>query len=152
MSVRATGPARSKGEAKQTVGAKTARTVTKGEVLIAGEGLSKSFGLESLFQDLDIAVSRSQRIGLLGANGTGKSTLLKVLAGQEPADSGNVQRKRRLSVGFLQQVGDKRDEGMRRSTQAKVLCCFMAPEFCPLPADRGFSCEQGFQSTYPEQQ
>lgn len=105
--VAATGPSWSKSDAGVKAGTpKPSRPAVKGEVLISGEGLAKSFGLDWLFQDLDIAVSRGQRLGLLGANGCGKSTLLRVLAGQETPDEGAVQRKRRLAVGFLQQVSE----------------------------------------------
>lgn len=77
---------------------------TKGEVLISGSGLAKTYdGLQFLFKDLDITVSRGQKIGLLGANGSGKSTLLKVLAGFEIPDKGTVQQKKAVRLAYLAQ-------------------------------------------------
>lgn len=60
------------------------------DVLCRVEGLSKSFGEKTLFDDLSFEVRRGNRIVVLGSNGSGKSTLLKVLTGEEQADSGKA--------------------------------------------------------------
>jgi ATPase subunit of ABC transporter with duplicated ATPase domains len=60
------------------------------DVLCRIEGLTKSFGTRTLFNDLTLEIRRGNRIVVLGANGSGKSTLLNVLTGGEKADSGHV--------------------------------------------------------------
>ncbi len=57
-----------------------------------------------LFEDLSLTVSDGDRIGVVGVNGTGKSTLLRVIAGVELPDEGQVRRGRGSRVGFLDQV------------------------------------------------
>ncbi len=57
-----------------------------------------------LFEDLSLAVSDGDRIGVVGVNGTGKSTLLRVMAGVDLPDEGQVRRGRGARVGFLDQV------------------------------------------------
>jgi ATP-binding cassette, subfamily F, member 3 len=65
----------------------------------------KRFGPKILFQDLDWLVTPQDRVGLVGANGTGKTTLLKMLAGQESLDYGNITRQRGMRYGYLPQDG-----------------------------------------------
>ncbi|CAI5477964.1 unnamed protein product [Closterium sp. Yama58-4] len=77
-----------------------------GEALITGEGLAKSFGMDVLFEGLDVTISRGQKLGLLGRNGCGKSTLLRILAGMDAPDQGKVQRRRNLNLAFLAQDPD----------------------------------------------
>jgi ATP-binding cassette subfamily F protein uup len=57
-----------------------------------------------LFEGLSLTVSDGDRIGVVGVNGTGKSTLLRVIAGAEPPEEGQVRRGRGTRVGFLEQV------------------------------------------------
>jgi ATP-binding cassette subfamily F protein 3 len=63
----------------------------------------KSFGRQVLYDGLDVSIVRGDRIGLLGKNGTGKSTLFKVLLGAEHLDAGEVLRDRKTSIGYLPQ-------------------------------------------------
>jgi len=65
--------------------------------------LSKSFGALQLFQDISFSIGEGQRVGLIARNGTGKSTLLSILAGKEGYDSGDMVFRRDLKVGFLEQ-------------------------------------------------
>ncbi|WP_059104573.1 ABC-F family ATP-binding cassette domain-containing protein [Shouchella shacheensis] len=67
------------------------------------ESLSKAYGEKPLFQDIHFTIERGQRIGLLGVNGTGKSTLVKVLAGIEGSDSGTQYHAKDFQVEFLPQ-------------------------------------------------
>jgi ATP-binding cassette subfamily F protein 3 len=65
----------------------------------------KRYGPKTLFQDLDWLITPQDRVGLVGANGTGKTTLLKILAGQESLDYGNISRQRGMRCGYLPQDG-----------------------------------------------
>jgi ATP-binding cassette, subfamily F, member 3 len=65
----------------------------------------KRFGPKTLFQDLNWLVTPQDRVGLVGANGTGKTTLLKVLAGLESLDYGSITRQRGMRCGYLPQDG-----------------------------------------------
>ena len=68
------------------------------------EELTKSFGDLVLFENLSFGISEGDRIGLIAKNGTGKTTLLNIIAGKEDYDSGNVTFRRDLRVGYLEQM------------------------------------------------
>jgi ATP-binding cassette subfamily F protein uup len=68
------------------------------------EGVSKAFDIRPLLVDVSLGVSEGERIGIVGRNGGGKSTLLKVLAGVEPPDQGRVTRANWARLGMLAQV------------------------------------------------
>src|SRR5581483_6186034 len=68
-------------------------------------GASKRFGPKILFENVDWLITPQDRIGIVGANGTGKSTLLKILAGLDGLDNGSVTVVRGTSVGYLPQEG-----------------------------------------------
>src|ERR1700743_3759697 len=65
----------------------------------------KRFGPKLLFEHLDWMITPRDRVGLVGANGTGKSTLLKVLAGAESRDYGSMAVTKGTSAGYLPQDG-----------------------------------------------
>lgn len=65
--------------------------------------VSKSFGENTLFSDVTFAVSENDRIGLIGSNGCGKTTLFKIINGELSPDSGGFSRKSGLSIGYLEQ-------------------------------------------------
>jgi ATP-binding cassette subfamily F protein 3 len=79
--------------------------------LLQARGIAKSFGSRSILHGLDFDVEPGVRLGVIGPNGGGKSTLLRILAGEETADAGDVTGRRGLVVAFLpQQIeGDFRD-------------------------------------------
>lgn len=70
------------------------------------EGLSKSFGDLELFSGISFTVEERKRIGLIARNGKGKSTLLKIVAGDEPADEGKITLRGGVRVGYLEQEPD----------------------------------------------
>ena len=65
--------------------------------------LTKTFGALLLFEDISFSIGEGQRVGLIAKNGTGKSTLLSILAGREAYDDGNIVFRRDLKVGILEQ-------------------------------------------------
>jgi ATP-binding cassette subfamily F protein uup len=70
------------------------------------EHLTKSFGDLLLFEDISFGISDNQRVALIAKNGTGKTTLLNIIAGIEDYDSGNISFRRDLRVGYLEQSPD----------------------------------------------
>ena len=73
--------------------------------MIQLSGAGKRFGHKLLFEDLDWLITPNDRVGVVGANGTGKSTLLKVLAGIESLDYGSIVRMKGITAGYLPQDG-----------------------------------------------
>ena len=75
----------------------------RGDEVLTIKGLSKSFGQRALFSGVDLEVVGGERIALLGDNGTGKSTLLKILLGEEPPDGGKIRFGPTVKIGYLPQ-------------------------------------------------
>jgi ATP-binding cassette subfamily F protein uup len=71
--------------------------------IINAQGISKAFGASPLFQGVSFTVSEGDRIGLIGPNGSGKSTLLRILAGTMDPDSGEVSKRKRARLGYVEQ-------------------------------------------------
>ncbi|NME96434.1 ABC-F family ATP-binding cassette domain-containing protein [Clostridium cochlearium] len=71
--------------------------------LISIENLSKSYGEKTLFNEISFGINEGDKIGIIGINGTGKSTLLKIIAGIESYDSGNIIRKNNIVIEYLPQ-------------------------------------------------
>jgi len=65
--------------------------------------ISMGFGQKSLYQDVDLILLPSRRYGIVGANGTGKSTFLSILAGEETPSNGTVEKAKNLNIGILKQ-------------------------------------------------
>lgn len=72
-------------------------------VLVTCRAVSKHFGVRTLFDGLSISFADDERVGFLGPNGAGKTTFLKIVAGLEPVDGGEVNRRRSARIGFLPQ-------------------------------------------------
>jgi len=73
--------------------------------MIQLSGAAKRFGPKTLFENFDWLVTPNERAGIVGANGTGKSTLLKILAGMDGLDAGTISTMKGASVGYLPQEG-----------------------------------------------
>jgi ATP-binding cassette subfamily F protein 3 len=87
--------------------------------VLTGSGLSKAHGQRVLFSDVTVTLSPGRRVALVGGNGTGKTTLLEILAGQQRSDSGTVTRPSTLTTAYLPQDrteavdGSALDEALR---------------------------------------
>ena len=68
------------------------------------EGLSKSYGIKTLFSDVTFGIEKGDKTALIASNGSGKSTLLKILVGRESMDSGTVTFANDIRVGYLEQL------------------------------------------------
>lgn len=71
--------------------------------IIQCNNLSKSFGDKLLFEDVNLSVKNGQKIALLGDNGVGKTTLLRILLGKEPPTNGNIWISESVKIGYLEQ-------------------------------------------------
>ena len=76
----------------------------RGDEVLNIKGLSKSFGQRALFSGVDLEVVGGERIALLGDNGTGKSTLIKILMGEEGPDEGKIRMGPTVKIGYLPQI------------------------------------------------
>lgn len=70
--------------------------------ILTADNLSKSYGEKVLFKNISFSIV-DEKIGLIGINGTGKSTLLKIIAGMEPSESGNIQMTSGMKIEYLPQ-------------------------------------------------
>src|SRR3954467_8814010 len=117
-------PAASRGRRRLRGGA-----VVSSGPLLSARGIVKSFGGRSVLDGLDLELAAGARIGVLGPNGGGKSTLLRILAGAEVPDAGTVTSRRGLVLASLPQIVD----GDERSGLATVLDA--RPELTALEGD-----------------
>ena len=75
-------------------------------ILLSLQKVQKSFGTNVVLRDASLVLQEGQRMGLVGVNGCGKSTLMKIIAGLETADGGTVTTQRGLKLGYLAQQGE----------------------------------------------
>ncbi len=71
--------------------------------MISIENLSKSFGPQTLFDGISFKINRKERVGLVGRNGHGKTTLFRIIAGLESADSGSLSIPKNYRIGYVEQ-------------------------------------------------
>ncbi len=90
-----------------------------GDEVLVTDGLSKSFGGRTLFDALDLAVTGGERIALIGDNGTGKSTLIKLIMGEETPDKGYLYKGPAVRTAYLPQIVTFSDD--RRSALDTML-------------------------------
>lgn len=85
--------------------------VACGRTPLVATGLSKSYGSQEVFTDVDLAVDRGSRVVVLGLNGAGKTTLLRILGGLEKPDTGSVEVGHGLRLGYYAQEHESLDVG-----------------------------------------
>lgn len=73
------------------------------------EELTKSFGIRTLFEKITFGIDKGQKVAFIAKNGTGKSTFLRILAGLESYDSGNVVFRKGIKIGYLHQTPEFKD-------------------------------------------
>lgn len=78
-------------------------SVESGNDVLTIRGLSKSFGIHNLFSSLDMDIKRGERVSLIGGNGTGKTTILKIINRVVPKDGGTVTLGSRVRIGYYDQ-------------------------------------------------
>lgn len=83
---------------------------TCGKTPLMAKGLSKSYGSLEVFTGVDLAIDKGSRVVILGLNGAGKTTMLRILAGQETADTGSVEAGYGLKRGYFAQEHDTLDD------------------------------------------
>jgi len=77
--------------------------ITSGNDVLTIRNLSKSFGSQILFSGLDVDIRRGERVAVIGNNGTGKTTLLKLINGLLPSDSGSIMLGSKVHIGYYDQ-------------------------------------------------
>src|ERR1041385_7056111 len=87
--------------------------------LVTASNLSKGFGAQTVFEDVTLRVARGEKIGIVGKNGGGKTTLLKMILGMETPDRGNIKVTRSVRIGYLAQVQIS-DEGRTLLEEART--------------------------------
>jgi len=78
-----------------------------GKLVIEAEGVSFAWGEKPIVRDLSLRILRGDRIGLIGPNGVGKTTLLRILLGEQPPDRGRVRLGTRLEIAYFDQLRDQ---------------------------------------------
>ncbi|MFP6616275.1 MAG: ABC-F family ATP-binding cassette domain-containing protein [Candidatus Hydrogenedentota bacterium] len=73
------------------------------QAILSAQNITKSYGSQPVLSDLSLTIHEGERVGLIGRNGTGKSTLMRILAGLDDPDEGIVTRKQGLEIGMLSQ-------------------------------------------------
>lgn len=103
--------------------------------MVSFDNLSKSYGARVLFENVTFNINKGERIGLVGRNGYGKTTLMRIITGEESADDGKVSIPKNYKIGFLKQhisfsknkvveevmLGLKEDEKDQRWKAEKIL-------------------------------
>ena len=75
-------------------------------IILALQEIRKSFGTHEVLKGVSFTLQEQERMGLVGVNGCGKSTLMKIIAGEETADAGSVNIQKGLRIGYLAQQGE----------------------------------------------
>jgi ATP-binding cassette subfamily F protein uup len=96
--------------------------------IISAQGLSKTYGVAPLFQNISFTVSEGDRIGVIGPNGSGKSTLLEMLIGRVKPDSGDVAIRKGTRLSYVSQISEFAQGVTIRSAIETALARTAVPE------------------------
>ena len=108
-------------------------------ILLAAETIVKNYSEKTLLEGVSLNLGEGEKVGVIGVNGTGKTTLLRIIAGEEPPDSGKVSRFGAVRVSYLPQDVYKRQtqRGARPETLGMVTC------FCGMVLSVGYLLADG---------
>lgn len=82
-------------------------------MLVQLQKISKNYGTIPLFEELNFQINQGEKIGLIGTNGSGKSTILKIITGIESIDSGTVSCKKNSRIGYLEQMPTESEQPVK---------------------------------------
>src|SRR5438105_15232995 len=108
--------------------------------VLSVQAVAKRFGERLIFSDVSFRLAHGDRVGLVGPNGVGKTTLLRIVAGFEPADAGNVALARGTRIGFLEQElladapGDVEQHARGAAAHLRISASSMRARAAPLGA------------------
>ena len=114
--------------------------------MVSVEQLSVEFGVKPLFTDVNYVINRHDRIALVGKNGAGKSTMLKIIAGLQSPTRGRVSRPRELTIGYLPQVMVLSDTMTVRQETEKAFASTIALEQRLAEMNRELSTRDDYES------
>ncbi|MBE6027813.1 MAG: ABC-F family ATP-binding cassette domain-containing protein [Clostridiales bacterium] len=97
-------------------------------IIISGKDISKAYGTDIIFEDVCFGIEKGDRVGIVGANGTGKSTLLGIIAGDVEATSGDLYIRSDVNIGYLRQQNHFEGSGTVREEAEKSLKRFFDME------------------------
>src|SRR5439155_15757648 len=87
--------------------------------MISFTNVTKQYGAQVLFVDASFQINPGEKVGLVGPNGSGKTTIFRLITGEESPDDGNVERPKKLRIGYFRQdVGDMRGRTVLAETIA----------------------------------
>lgn len=69
--------------------------------------VNKTYGFDKVLNNIDITIQKGEKVALIGSNGCGKSTILKIIAGQESIDSGTISIRNNITIGYLSQIPEE---------------------------------------------
>src|SRR5258706_9253668 len=96
--------------------------------LITASNLTKSYGARDIFTGLSFGIEKGARLGIVGPNGVGKTSLLRILAGVDEASSGSLHRTRGVRIGYLSQEADFQMAGALWGACESVFSEVLAPQ------------------------
>lgn len=83
------------------------------EMLVQLQKITKNYGTIPLFEELNLQINKGEKIGLIGTNGSGKSTILKIITGLEGVESGTISCKKNGRIGYLEQMPEASEQRVR---------------------------------------